>query len=111
MKYVSAQDATRILRDVFNKPGGSFRVTFDAACGEGAPAAQPVTVITLRHAPAMDTSDLIDRVFRGRLSVTPDPRTNSLIIRADKATLVEVESLLLKLDVDTPAPPVRKADK
>ncbi len=61
-------------------------------------------VFPLRHAPAASTSTTVQDLFAKptglgtRLVVTPDVRTNSLIVQAAPRDMVEVESLIRRLD-------------
>jgi len=65
----------------------------------------PVHVVKLRNAAAPDLATVISRVFPNA-SITAEPRSNQLIIRADDKTKEEIEKLIGRLDVDGPAPPV-----
>ena len=62
-----------------------------------------LTVISLRHATAKDMASVLEKVFP-RDEITADPRSNQLIIRADAATLEEMQALISRLDVDVGAP-------
>ena len=81
------------------------------------PVSSDVTIITLRHASALDLADLITRlslpgagqpgqpgqpsgVAGDRYNIVPDLRTNSLLVRADNPGRVnQIRSLVDKLDV------------
>ena len=72
----------------------------------GAPTGGPsraagLTVLTLKHAAAAETAQLLKRVFP-TAEVTADDRTNQLVVRADAKTLEELQALLAKLDVQVP---------
>ncbi|MDB5313037.1 MAG: Glycine-rich protein [Gemmataceae bacterium] len=69
------------------------------------PVDRPLTVITLKHAPATEIAGLLKKVFADRAEITPHERTNSLIIRTDATTVAEVKQLIERLDVDAPTPP------
>jgi RNA polymerase sigma factor (sigma-70 family) len=58
-------------------------------------------VITLKHATADEMAVVLKKVF-SNADITPDARTNQLVIRATEATLLEVERLIQQLDVDVP---------
>lgn len=64
-------------------------------------AAGGLTVLTLKHALAGETAQLLKRVFPAA-EVTADDRTNQLVVRADAKTLEELQALLVKLDVQVP---------
>jgi RNA polymerase sigma factor (sigma-70 family) len=57
-----------------------------------------IHVIALKNADAASMTTVLDKVFSGDVDITPDPRTNSLIIRASEETLMEVGKLVEKLD-------------
>jgi general secretion pathway protein D len=83
------------------------------------PVSGDVTIIPLTHASALDLADTITRLTESgavrpgapgvpqavggagdRLTIIPDPRTNSLLVRADNPGRVnQVRSLVAKLDV------------
>jgi type II secretory pathway component GspD/PulD (secretin) len=67
----------------------------------------PVHVVKLRNAAAQDLATVISRVFPSA-SITAEPRSNQLIIRADDKTNEEIEKLIGRLDVDGPAPPINR---
>ena len=59
-----------------------------------------LTVIALKNGSAADLADVLDRVFRSQgVMITPETRSNTLIIRADAKTLEELKALVEKLDV------------
>lgn len=62
------------------------------------PAARRLTVVPLKNAEAAAAAELLEKVFKGAATVTPDPRTNALIIRADEEALTEVKALIERLD-------------
>jgi type II secretory pathway component GspD/PulD (secretin) len=64
-----------------------------------APRAGAIKVIALRHATAPELSTVLSRVFP-TAEVTPESRSNQVIIRADDKTLTELEALIRQLDVD-----------
>ena len=65
---------------------------------------KPLTVIALKHASAPDLGVVLEKVFsRAALAITADSRTNSLIIRADDATMKDVKALIEKLDTPSTA--------
>jgi type II secretory pathway component GspD/PulD (secretin) len=58
-----------------------------------------LTTIRLKNAEAEETAGILEKVFsRDAPEVTPFPRTNSIIIRADDKTLKEIKALLMELD-------------
>jgi general secretion pathway protein D len=128
VKYVPAADVAVALEKAYVRPGGTFRVVAEpvsnsvllsgdpvtiaaarktineldtAGADAGQPAERPIHVFTLKHARASETATVLQNVFR-TIAVTPDERTNSLIIRAEPNTLVEVQALLDKLDIPVP---------
>ena len=80
--------------------GGGYR-----AIPPPAPSPEkPLTVIALKHASAPDLGVVLEKVFsRAALAITADSRTNSLIIRADDATMKDVKALIEKLDTPSTA--------
>jgi len=75
-------------------PGGGFGGIPGGAPMGGEPR---LTVVTLKHAMALEMEPILKKVFGA--TVTADPRTNSLIVRADAQTLKEIEELVRALDV------------
>jgi RNA polymerase sigma factor (sigma-70 family) len=74
--------------------------------GVGGGAARPageLKVLTLKHATADDMASVLGQVFPGKATITPDARSNQLIVRTDLDTLAEITKLLEQLDV-----PVKK---
>jgi RNA polymerase sigma factor (sigma-70 family) len=67
--------------------------------GGGQGRAGDITVLVLKHAVAQEMSGVIGSVFHNA-EITPDARTNQLIIRADKKTTDEIRALIEKLDVE-----------
>jgi hypothetical protein len=102
----------RTLPPPWTAPGGPGALTGGSATAtaDRKPAAHPLTVIPIKHASAPDLVDVLRTTFRNAaMDLSFDSRTNSLIIRADDATLAEVKKLLEKLDVDVGDPkPVPK---
>jgi type II secretory pathway component GspD/PulD (secretin) len=66
----------------------------------GADTAGGVHVLALKHAAAPDLAVVLQQVFPGRSSITAEPRTNQLIIRANQETLLEMAKLIDQLDVE-----------
>ena len=66
-------------------------------------------VFPLKHAPAVEVSSTIERFLNGRgglapnVSVTANPRTNSLIVHASPRDMAEVTGLIQRLDVESSA--------
>ncbi|HEY3788926.1 MAG TPA: sigma-70 family RNA polymerase sigma factor [Urbifossiella sp.] len=58
-----------------------------------------LTVMILKNAKASELATVLEKVFPGDVSASAEPRTNSLIIRANEKTLHEVKSLIDQLDV------------
>jgi hypothetical protein len=69
--------------------------------GTGGRPAKPLTVIILKHATAVEMVEVLKRVFP-TAEITPDQRSNQLIIRADDKTMDELEALVNRLDVEVP---------
>lgn len=80
--------------------------------GPGKPGELPINVFTLKNARATDTAEVLSRVFaRERLTITPDERTNSVIVRGDAETIDTVRMLITRLDAieaPDPTPPKKK---
>lgn len=57
-----------------------------------------IQVIVLKHAIADELAPVLKRVFNNA-EITPDSRTNQLIIRADEKTASDVSALIQRLDV------------
>jgi type II secretory pathway component GspD/PulD (secretin) len=65
--------------------------------------------VKLRNAEAAEIARVLKQVFnQSGVEITPDPRTNQLIVRADNKTLAELAALLEKLDIPLPPPPEKK---
>jgi general secretion pathway protein D len=68
-------------------------------------------VVTLKYASAIDLSNMLTRLYtqttgdtHKRVTIAPDPRTNSLVIKTDNAaTLAKVASMVVSLDQPTAA--------
>jgi RNA polymerase sigma factor (sigma-70 family) len=73
-------------------------VTTPAGSGGGTVPVQSIHVFTLKHANADEIASVLKRVFT-TAEITPDPRTNQLIIRSDDRTRAEMQSVLERLDV------------
>jgi len=85
----------------FSPPGG---LSGPSTGGVPAPAATPLTIVALKNATAAEMSEVLQKVFRNGVHVTADPRTNSLIIRADEKSLEDVKALIQKLDAQSTKP-------
>jgi hypothetical protein len=73
---------------------------------DGANEAQ-VRIFTLQNAPVDGAASVILQLFAdgsGNVKVSPDPRTNSLIVAAPKETLDIIEAVLLRLDENDSKP-------
>jgi type II secretory pathway component GspD/PulD (secretin) len=57
-----------------------------------------VHVIVLKNAEAATLARVLEKVFAKTATITPDPRTNSLIVDATEATMLEVTKLVDRLD-------------
>jgi RNA polymerase sigma factor (sigma-70 family) len=96
----------------FGGAGGGFSPGGGGRGGPGGrgPGPEPeMQVHRLRNAEAAEMAGLLKEVF-GRqpgVTVTADPRTNSLIVNADPDTQKAVQALLQRLD-EPSAPPPRK---
>jgi type II secretory pathway component GspD/PulD (secretin) len=81
-------------------PGGAGGI---GPIGGGA-APRPVKdlkVFVLKHAKAQELMPVVERLFR-TAEFTAEARTNQLIVRADRETFLEIETLLERLDVELP---------
>jgi RNA polymerase sigma factor (sigma-70 family) len=85
------------------KTGGSSRGQFGGGPpGQFDTSTHKLTILKLKHAKAEELSNVLQRVFSGA-EITPEPRTNQLIVRASSEQIKEVEKLLAELDVNVPA--------
>lgn len=90
--------------------GGSSAGPMVGSFGGGPPSitpaapAQTLVIIPVKHGLATELSAVLERVFKGNVTITAESRTNSLIIRAHEGTQAEVKSLVEKLDA-APAKP------
>jgi RNA polymerase sigma factor (sigma-70 family) len=66
--------------------------------GGGPARGGDIVVLVLKHALAHELVPVVGRVFPNA-EITAEPRTNQLIIRADKKTMEEIHALIGKLDV------------
>jgi type II secretory pathway component GspD/PulD (secretin) len=66
-------------------------------------AKPPISVLTLKHAKAAEILKVLGGLFP-TVEMIDDPRTNSLVVRADEKTLAELKELLSKLDVEVGRP-------
>lgn len=92
-------------------PGGTTGTSGRGAMGAGmagggtmppggvAPRAGGIKVVSLKHAAAPDLATVLSRVFP-QADVTPEPRSNKLIIRADDDTQLQLAALIQQLDVE-----------
>jgi type II secretory pathway component GspD/PulD (secretin) len=67
--------------------------------GAFGPGGGAIKVVSLKHAAAPDLSAVLSRVFP-QAEVTPEPRSNKLIIRADDETQLQLAALIQQLDVE-----------
>jgi len=67
--------------------------------GGGSKRAGGLTVYPLKFATAKQMVEVLEKVFPGA-EITADPRTNQVIIRADEKTVVEIEAIIQRLDVE-----------
>ena len=58
----------------------------------------PLTVLALKSASAVELAEVLEKVFRTGVTITAEPRTNSLIISTDEKTLEDVKALVERLD-------------
>ncbi len=63
--------------------------------------ATEIKVLSLKHATAHELVLVLERVFP-TANITPEARTNQLIIKADQETILGIAKLLQELDVDVP---------
>ncbi|MFO0804210.1 MAG: secretin N-terminal domain-containing protein [Gemmataceae bacterium] len=85
------------------KDSGRNSSSPDTSQSESAPKPSDVRleVIQVEHMLATELCAVLDRVFKGTATITPEPQTNSLIIRASEGTLEEMKALMKKLDKGT----------
>jgi type II secretory pathway component GspD/PulD (secretin) len=62
-----------------------------------------ITFLNLKHANAEVMAAVLKKLFPN-VDMTADPRTNTLIVRADDKTLEELKGVLSKLDVQVGRP-------
>jgi type II secretory pathway component GspD/PulD (secretin) len=71
--------------------------------GRAKPAGATITVLTLKHARAAEMAEVLTKVFAPQgVEVTPDPRTNQLIVRSDADAVPAVTRVVEQLDVQVP---------
>jgi hypothetical protein len=58
-----------------------------------------LSILKLKHAKAEQLATVLKQVFNSA-EITPEPRTNQLIVRANPESTKEVEKLVTELDVD-----------
>lgn len=68
--------------------------------GGGPPENSRIQVFVLKHAPAIDTGNIVVSVFESNnyLTVAPDSVGNRLVIRSDEQTIKQIGELLKELD-------------
>ncbi|HEX8478729.1 MAG TPA: type II secretion system secretin GspD [Telluria sp.] len=126
LAYESAANLTAVLRPLISpnnsimaNPGNNSLVITDYAdnlqrlskiiAALDAPVSADLDVIPIRYAIASDVATLVTRLMEpatggdsGRVSVLPDPRTNSVVVRAPSAARANLaKSLVAKLDQPT----------
>ncbi len=87
-------------------PGGMMGAPGAMMPGMGAApkaAGAGFQVLGLKHARAGELAQTLSQLFPSA-QIVADNRTNSLIIKADKDTLKEMQGLIEKLDLATPEP-------
>lgn len=80
------------------RPGGSPGLPGGRSMGSASGGGGSIEVLNLIHSKSEEIAPLLKKVFP-EAEITPDPRTNQLIIRASSETLQELDKLLAKLDV------------
>jgi general secretion pathway protein D len=126
LSYESAANLTAVLRPLISpnnsimaNPGNNSLVITDYAdnlqrlskiiAALDAPVSSDLDVVPIRYAIASDVATLVTRLMEpatggdsGRVSVLPDPRTNSVVVRAPSAARANLaKSLIAKLDQPT----------
>jgi general secretion pathway protein D len=126
LAYESAANLTAVLRPLISpnnsimaNPGNNSLVITDYAdnlqrlskiiAALDAPVSSDLDVVPIRYAIASDVATLVTRLMEpatggdsGRVSVLPDPRTNSVVVRAPSAARANLaKSLIAKLDQPT----------
>ena len=126
LAYESAANLTAVLRPLISpnnsimaNPGNNSLVITDYAdnlqrlakiiAALDAPVSADLDVIPIRYAIASDVATLVTRLMEpatggdsGRVSVLPDPRTNSVVVRAPSAARANLaKALVAKLDQPT----------
>lgn len=126
LAYESAANLTAVLRPLISpnnsimaNPGNNSLVITDYAdnlqrlakiiAALDAPVSSDLDLIPIRYAIASDVATLVTRLMEpatggdsGRVSVLPDPRTNSVVVRAPSAARANLaKSLIAKLDQPT----------
>lgn len=126
LSYESAANLTAVLRPLISpnnsimaNPGNNSLVITDYAdnlqrlskiiAALDAPVSSDLDVVPIRYAIASDVATLVSRLMEpatggdsGRVSILPDPRTNSVVVRAPSAARANLaKSLIAKLDQPT----------
>ncbi|MDQ2820401.1 MAG: type II secretion system secretin GspD [Pseudomonadota bacterium] len=126
LNYESAANLTAVLRPLISpnnsimaNPGNNSLVITDYAdnlqrlskiiAALDAPVSSDLDVVPIRYAIASDVATLVSRLMEpatggdsGRVSILPDPRTNSVVVRAPSAARANLaKSLIAKLDQPT----------
>jgi general secretion pathway protein D len=126
LAYESAANLTAVLRPLISpnnsimaNPGNNSLVITDYAdnlqrlakiiAALDAPVSSDLDLIPIRYAIASDVATLVTRLMEpatggdsGRVSVLPDPRTNSVVVRAPSAARANLaKALVAKLDQPT----------
>jgi len=126
LSYESAANLTAVLRPLISpnnsimaNPGNNSLVITDYAdnlqrlskiiAALDAPVSADLDVVPIRYAIASDVATLVSRLMEpatggdsGRVSILPDPRTNSVVVRAPSAARANLaKSLIAKLDQPT----------
>lgn len=61
-----------------------------------------LSYLTVNYAQAKDIVDKVKQLIKGGADITPDERSNIIIVRGNKADLAEAVEIVTKLDVRTP---------
>lgn len=111
--HTAIKEVLRIIEELDAKPKaappiyGSGPPMVPGGMGAPPKPAGNLTIVALRNATASEMATVLKKVFPAA-EVTPEPRSNQLLIRADAATLEELKALITKLDVALPPVPTPK---
>jgi type II secretory pathway component GspD/PulD (secretin) len=114
---VAAGEFATVASSTFQSKKGTTQVLALATARADAKTAKTtavpapeMVVVQLRHAAAGTAGETLRTLFMNRkspsmLTIADDERTNALIVRGDRASLLEIKALLIRLDEPVKAKP------